>query len=174
MSQFNAAGEWVGWITGTASGPLDEPRGVAPLANGDLFVADAAAGRLDLFGPGVVVANATTNQATKIAKTSAILNGVLNGEGKAAKYHFEWGTTEAYGAVTATVAAGSGEEGGDGPGPTQPRHELPLPPGGRKRKWHQCRSRYRIHDRAGGGRIEHWSRHEPHPDKRNADGLTDA
>jgi hypothetical protein len=109
VSQFNATGEWIGWVTGTPA-PFAEPDGVAVAPGGGLYVADALTGQLDIFGPGVVVPDAKTNAASKIAKTSVTLSGVVNGDGKPAKYHFEWGTTEAYGRVTPTSSAGAGEE----------------------------------------------------------------
>ena len=109
VSEFNAAGEWSGWVTGTPA-PFSEPDGVAVAPGGDLYVADALSAQLDLFGPGVTVPDAQTNPVSKIAKTSAFLNGIVNGDGKVAKYHFEWGTSEAYGQVTPTQSAGPGEE----------------------------------------------------------------
>jgi hypothetical protein len=110
VSEFNAAGEWVGWLTGTPSGGFAEPDGVAVASSGGVYVADTLAGQMDIFGPGVLVPDAQTNAASKTGKTSALLNGVVNGDGKAAKYHFEWGPTEAYGSSTASTAAGPGEE----------------------------------------------------------------
>jgi sugar lactone lactonase YvrE len=109
VSQFNAAGEWVGWVT-AAAGPLVEPAGVALAPSGDLYVADAGAGLLDVFGPGVLVPDAKTNPASKLTKTTASLNGVVNGDGKPAKYHFQWGATTAYGSSTPSTGAGAGEE----------------------------------------------------------------
>jgi hypothetical protein len=109
VSQFNAAGEWVGWVT-AAAGPLLEPDGVALAPSGDVYVADAGAGLLDIFGPGVLVPDAKTTPASKVTKTTASLNGVLNGDGKPANYHFQWGTTTAYGSSTPSTGAGAGEE----------------------------------------------------------------
>jgi hypothetical protein len=110
VSEFNAAGEWVGWVVGAPSGGFLEPAGVAVAPGGSLYVADALGGQLDLFGPGVLVADAKTSAASKVLKTSAVLNGVVNGDGKPAKYHFEWGASEAYGQVTAAQTTGAGEE----------------------------------------------------------------
>jgi sugar lactone lactonase YvrE len=109
VSQFNASGEWVGWVT-AASGPLVEPDGVALSPSGNLYVADTGTGLLDVFGPGVVVPDARTAAATKVTKTTALLNGAVNGDGKPAKYHFQWGTSEAYGSSTPSAGAGAGEE----------------------------------------------------------------
>ncbi len=110
VSEFNAAGEWVGWITSTPSGVLGEPRGVAVASSGDVYVADAGQKVVDVFGPGVVVPNVVTSKASKATRTTAILNGSINGDGKPAKYSFQWGTSEALGQTTIPVAAGSGEE----------------------------------------------------------------
>jgi hypothetical protein len=46
--------------------------------------------------------------ATAILSTTATLNGTVNPHGVATNYHFEYGTTTAYGSVTPTVSAGSG------------------------------------------------------------------
>ena len=110
LSQFNAEGQWIGWVTNTPSGPLDEPAGVAVAPNGDVDLADAAAHLVDIFGPDVIVPDAKTNPATKVARTTAILNGTLNGYGKPAAYRFQWGQSEALGSETETKPAGSGEE----------------------------------------------------------------
>ena len=110
VSQFAASGEWLGWITVTPSGPLVEPDGVALSGSADVYLADAGAGSLDLFGAGVVVADTTTDKATKVGKTSALMTGVVDGDGKPAKYRFQWGSSQAYGQSTPTQAAGGDEE----------------------------------------------------------------
>jgi sugar lactone lactonase YvrE len=110
VSQYGASGEWLGWIRATPSGALGEPRGVAVASSGEVYVGDAAAGRVDVFGPGVVVPDVSSGKASKVTRTSAMLSGTINGDGEPAKYRFEWGTTEAYGQSTPTTAAGAGEE----------------------------------------------------------------
>jgi hypothetical protein len=110
VSQFNGAGEWIGWITSTPTGALEEPRGVAIAPSGEVYLADAVAHLVDIFGPDVLVADAKTNAPSKVTKTTAMLNGVVNGEGKVATYHFQWGTTTAYGSQTPTQSAGTGEQ----------------------------------------------------------------
>ena len=110
VSEFNAAGEWVGWITSTPNEPFGEPRGVAVGASGEVYVADAPSHVVDVFGPGVVVPDVTTANAAKLTRTTALLGGAINGDGKAAHYHFEWGESEALGSSTPVGSSGVGEE----------------------------------------------------------------
>ncbi len=49
-----------------------------------------------------------TQAATAVSVNAATLNGTVNPNGLATDYYFKWGTTTAYGNVTATVSAGSG------------------------------------------------------------------
>ena len=52
VGELNAAGEWVGWITGTPTGAFGEPRGIGVGPTGKVYVADALAELVDVFGPG--------------------------------------------------------------------------------------------------------------------------
>jgi hypothetical protein len=52
---------------------------------------------------------AETKLATNIGETTATLNGVVNPNGAATKYYFEYGTTTSYGSKTTELSAGSGE-----------------------------------------------------------------
>ncbi len=111
VSEFNTAGEWVGWITNTPAGALGEPSGVAVAGSGNVYVADRGRHVVDVFGPGVTVADVVTKPVSKLSRTSAVLNGAVNGEGKSVGYRFEWGTSEALASTTPVVSgAGSGEE----------------------------------------------------------------
>lgn len=60
-----------------------------------------------IFGRGVapVVALAAVGP---LGQTSATLNGTVDPRGEATSYQFEWGTSPAYGNVTPTISAGSG------------------------------------------------------------------
>jgi DNA-binding beta-propeller fold protein YncE len=109
VSQFDPEGTWIGQITDTSVGPLSEPAGVAVASNGDVYVAEPTQAEVDVFGPNVVVPDAKTTVA-KPAKVTASLSGVINGDGKAAKYHFQWGQSEALGQETPPQSAGTGEE----------------------------------------------------------------
>jgi hypothetical protein len=51
---------------------------------------------------------AETGEATVVSGTGATLNGVVNPNGLATKYHFQYGTTTSYGKTTAEVSVGSG------------------------------------------------------------------
>jgi C1A family cysteine protease len=51
---------------------------------------------------------AATGSASRVTRTSAILNGTVSPNGSATTYHFEWGLTAAYGNSTSTQSAGSG------------------------------------------------------------------
>jgi hypothetical protein len=110
LAQFNSEGKWIGWITSTPAGALGEPRGVAVAPSGNVYLADALRGLVDVFGPDVSVPDAKTNAASKVGKTNATLNGVVNGDGEVAKYSFQWGESEALGKETPVQGAGSGEE----------------------------------------------------------------
>ncbi len=110
VSEFNSSGEWVGWITSTPSGPLSEPRGLAVGSSGDVYVADMAMHVVDVFGAGVLVPDVTTKPVSKLTRTSTMLDGTIDGDGKDAHYRFEWGSSEALGASTPPIASGTGEE----------------------------------------------------------------
>ncbi len=55
--------------------------------------------------------SATTEVASNVKKTEATLNGTVNPDGLETKYHFEYGTTTAYGKATSEASAGSGTSG---------------------------------------------------------------
>ena len=109
VGELGAAGEWVGWVTGTPAGGFGEPRGVAVGSSGGLYVADAGSHVVDVFGAGVVVPDVTTRTAAKVRGTSAVLRGTVNGDGKPVSYHFEWGETELYGGLAAALKGCKGQ-----------------------------------------------------------------
>ena len=110
VSELNPAGEWVGWITSTPSGPFGEVAGVAVGASGDVYLVDPVSGVVDVFGPGAPVPDVSTRPAAKVTATSTTLKGVIDGDGAPASYHFELGETEAYGGLSTQVTSTSGGE----------------------------------------------------------------
>jgi hypothetical protein len=125
VDQFNAAGTWIGWLTGTKPGQLfGEPTSVAvaPGSKFELYVADTARAVVDKFGPSVTVPfvktlPAPTESAFKrgTAPTFEVeLKGKINPEGKEAEYHFEYEEEKAFDETgtfkgqTASNSAGSG------------------------------------------------------------------
>ena len=84
VSQYGPKGSGSAGSPTLPKGSLSEPHGVASGLSGDVYVADTEDGRVDVFGPGAVVPDVSSEKASKVARTSAILNGVVNGEGAAA------------------------------------------------------------------------------------------
>ena len=101
VDEFNATGEYVGWLTATESGgepqPFIGPVGVAVASagstKGDVYVTDSVRQVIDAFGPNTTVPGVETGKASKVERQGAILNGVVSAEGKEAKYYFEFGET---------------------------------------------------------------------------------
>ncbi len=112
VSQYSSSGMWEGWITTTPDGDLGEPRGVALTPAGDVYVADAGLARVDRFGPAVVVPGVETGIVAKsgLTRTSALLPGIVNGEGKPSSYRFQYGESEQLGSQTSSQAAGTAEQ----------------------------------------------------------------
>jgi hypothetical protein len=107
VSQYGPTGEWKGWITSIPTGDLGEPQGVAVTTAGEVFVADAGRGVLDRFGASAPVPSVETVKIAKSAltRTSAVLPGTIDGEGKAASYRFQYGETVTFGQETAAKEA---------------------------------------------------------------------
>ncbi|MEA2312586.1 MAG: hypothetical protein QOE28_2554 [Solirubrobacteraceae bacterium] len=57
----------------------------------------------------LVAPGATTGSATNVTQTAATLNGSVDPNGSATTYHFEYGTTTAYGLTTPDRTAGDGD-----------------------------------------------------------------
>ena len=112
VSQYSPSGEWEGWITSTPTGALAEPLGVALTSSGEVLVADAGAAAVDRFGPSVVVPGAETRKAAKstVTRTTALVSGTVDGEGRAATYRFQYGETAALGSETTASEAGTGQQ----------------------------------------------------------------
>ena len=85
VGELNGAGEWVGWVTGTSTGPFGEVDGLAAGASGDLYIADPEEGAVDVFGPPGVVPDVATKPPAKVTGTSATLKGAVDGDGEPAE-----------------------------------------------------------------------------------------
>jgi len=70
--------------------------------------ADRVARAFAALAFGDTTASASTSPVDGIDTTHATLHGIVNPRGLATTYHFEWGTTTAYGNTTADTSAGSG------------------------------------------------------------------
>src|SRR5689334_8096702 len=57
--------------------------------------------------------SATTGAASGVDHESATVHGTVNPQGQATTYHFEYGTTSAYGSQTTDTSAGSGTSNAD-------------------------------------------------------------
>ncbi len=67
-------------------------------ATGEVYVADYYGRRVDVFGPGVVVPDTTTEAASNVEPTKVTLNGILNPDGlPLTGCQFEYGTSTSYG-----------------------------------------------------------------------------
>ena len=94
-------------LSGLSSGTIYHFRLVAANAGGttnggDLTFTTVAA------PPPPSAPTVATSAATNITLSGAQLNGTVNPNGQSTTYHFEYGTTSAYGTSTATANAGSG------------------------------------------------------------------
>ena len=59
-------------------GALSQSHGVAVNDASDDLYASNGAGQVDIFGPGILAAEATTEAATEVTEASATLNGTVN------------------------------------------------------------------------------------------------
>jgi hypothetical protein len=83
-------------ISGLMASHLYHFRIVAHNSGGTKFGSDRTFTTLSVTGPPVV----TTNPATNVTSSSAILNGSLDPHGLATTVHFQYGTTTSYGHTT--------------------------------------------------------------------------
>jgi hypothetical protein len=104
VDQVNPAGEWIGWLAAGPNGSELGPTGVASAPSGNVYVASAGNGVVDVFGPNLMVPDVKTG-AGKSSKSKPLvvtLSGTVNPLGKA-KYHFEYGQNREFTANTTTV-----------------------------------------------------------------------
>jgi hypothetical protein len=91
-------------VTGLTAGTTYHFRLVATSAAGTTNGADLTFNTSGAQGPPA----ATTEPATSISSTGAMLHGTVNPNGLVTNYYFEYGTTTGYGAATTAGNAGSG------------------------------------------------------------------
>ena len=103
VGELDQAGEWVGSVTSTPSGPFGQLAGVAVTATGNVYVADSAKHVLDVFGSSVQLPDVFTLKPAKLTETTATLKGTVDGDGKPMSYHFELGESEAYATLSTPV-----------------------------------------------------------------------
>jgi WD40-like Beta Propeller Repeat len=104
VDEFNAAGAYLGHITGTgtASGLFSSLRGVAvdPTSH-DLYVGAISSSNqhvVDVFGPDIVIPDVTTKAALNVKPLSARLEGTVNLDHEGpATCRFVYGTTKEFG-----------------------------------------------------------------------------
>jgi streptogramin lyase len=78
-----------------------QPWGITTGPDGNIWFSENAGHRIGRATISAAQAPvATTGNATSVSATSATLNGAVNPEGAAVSYHFEYGTTTAYGSST--------------------------------------------------------------------------
>lgn len=95
IAQYDSAGSLLGTSGESGLGALGGGSfGVAVThSSGDLYASDNAGGVVNLYGPGAVVPDVTTGQASNLLGTSATLNGVVYPEKTSVtRCEFEYGT----------------------------------------------------------------------------------
>ncbi len=99
-------------------GALSQSHGVAVNDASDDLYASNGAGQVDIFGPGILAAEATTEAATEVTEASATLNGTVNPGGiPVSTCKFEYGTEE--GVLSKSVACSPAPGAGSSPVPVQ-------------------------------------------------------
>ncbi len=79
IAQFGPGSEPLGAFTGAPEDAIGNTHGLAVNgSSGEVYVSDNNQGRLDVFGPAVVLAEASTGAPTGVGTTGATLNGTVN------------------------------------------------------------------------------------------------
>jgi hypothetical protein len=95
-------------LTGLEPGTTYHVQLVATNANGTTRGGDRSFTTSGAAAPTAGAPQATTSPASGVGKSEATANGVVNPEGAATTYVFEYGKTEQYGSATPATSAGSG------------------------------------------------------------------
>ena len=97
------------------SGNLTKGSGLAVSAKGDVYVADAGAGRVDVFKPEASGPPTVEDiSAQDVSAEAAQLNAVIDPRGERTSYYFEYGAASCAGSPSAWTRAPGGEIGGEG------------------------------------------------------------
>jgi hypothetical protein len=103
VDEFDSAGAYIGRFTGVATpaGNFNVVSVGADPATHRVYVTDyrgEEGGLIDVFGPDIVIPDATTEPVSNVQPTSATLGGVVNPDGiPVSDCHFDYGTTVSYG-----------------------------------------------------------------------------
>jgi hypothetical protein len=94
VSQYDSDGKLLGHTAG-----IGGSFGIAVSgASGNVYVSDNAKGRVDVFGPDLVVPDVVARPASAVTTTGATLNGTVNPDGLAVREcEFEYGLDSSYG-----------------------------------------------------------------------------
>ena len=172
--EFNAAGEWVGWITAGPPGPLGEPDGVALAPSGDVYVADAAGGAAGRLRPGRDRAGRQDQPGHEGRQNQRVPERDRQRRRQSGEIPLRVGPQRSLRLSARRRRRGHRRRKGHGRTDRTARgHDLPLPPGHRKRKRRERRGGPGIHDAAGGRRAEHRPGAEARAHRSDADGLAD-
>jgi hypothetical protein len=114
VQEFTSTGQYLTKFgsSGSGTGQFFEPFGIALGRGGALYVADSYNSRVEKW-ESPTVTEAITQAASGVKTTEATLNATINPGGATTTYHFEYGTTTAYG----TSVPLSGENIGSGSEP---------------------------------------------------------
>ena len=85
-----------------------------------LAAAVVAAGTVAGVAAAASSPSVVTGATSAVHSTNAVLHGTVNPNGRSTTYFFQWGLTNAYGAVSASHSAGAGTKSCGGP---QDRHQ---------------------------------------------------
>jgi len=109
VAEYDASGAAeAAFVTGFGAAQLRDATGVgADGARSRVYVADAASGEVDVYGPlsPVVAPSVATGPVTPLAAGRQVLTGYVDGESAPTRYYFEYGTADCAQAACASAPA---------------------------------------------------------------------